>query len=495
MDPTFAATRLILCSCTGSTTDDTVLFHTPQYGFFLIAVLVAAGTLTEHRRARHAFLLAASYVFYAAWNVRYLGLIVFSTGLDWVVGSAIHRTNDRARRRLLLAVSLAGNLGVLAVFKYYGFFVDNLVDLLGLLGLHPSLPTLHVLLPVGVSFYTFQSMSYTIDIYRGEIEPRRSLLEFSLFVGFFPQLVAGPIVRARQFLPQLDGPQGATERQAGSGIYLILKGLLKKVVIADVLAVSLVDPVFADPSAFGAIAIIAAIYGFKFQIYNDFSGYSDIAIGTGRLLGYEFPINFRSPFKAASIADYWRRWHITMSTWFRDYLFVPLGGSRHGLARTCLNTLTTMALVGLWHGAAWTFVLWGLYHGVLLSLQGILTALRSRRGRPAPSSPLRRGAGVVTIFHLTMLGGVLFRAQSITTVGQMAARTAALAGGSTVDPRLVVLLGVAMLLHFAPESLKSGLEERFAASPPLLQGAAVAVVIALLVLVSGQAQPYYYFQF
>jgi alginate O-acetyltransferase complex protein AlgI len=474
---------------------DAVLFHTARFGFFLIAVLVVAGVLARHRRARQAFLLVASYVFYAAWNVRYLGLIVFSTLLDYVVGAAIHRSADTRVRKVLLGISLAGNLGVLAVFKYYGFFVDSLLDLLAVIGLYPSPPALHLLLPVGISFYTFQSMSYTIDIYRQELEPRRSLLEFSLFVTFFPQLVAGPIVRARQFLPQLDGPQGATEHQTGSGIYLILKGLLKKVVIADVLAVSLVDPVFSNPLRYGAGAILAAIYGFKFQIYNDFSGYSDIAIGAGRLLGYELPINFRSPFKAATIADYWRRWHISMSTWFRDYVFVPLGGSRSGLPRTWVNTLITMGLVGLWHGAAWTFVWWGLYHGVLLCLFTALVAVRSRPGLDRLLPRVPHLVGVLSIFHLTMLGAVLFRARDLATVRLLFSRTAALAAGAAVDPRLVALIGAAMLLHFTPEAWKEGLEERFAGLSPLLQGAAVAAVIALLVLVSGQAQPYYYFQF
>lgn len=472
-----------------------VLFHSAQFGFFLIAVLLLAGALAGHRQARHALLLIASCIFYAAWNLRYLGLILYSTLLDYTIGAAIHRSADPGRRKLLLCVSLVGNLGLLAVFKYYGFFAENVYALLETIGLHPSLPALQLILPVGISFYTFQSMSYTIDIYRRELEPRRSFIEFALFVTFFPQLVAGPIVRARQFLPQLDGATRATARQTGTGIYLILKGLIKKVLIADILAVYLVDPVFSAPARFGALAIVAAIYGFKLQIYNDFSAYSEIAIGTGRLLGFEFPINFRSPYKAHNIADYWRRWHITMSTWFRDYVYFPLGGSRSGLARTAVNILITFGLIGLWHGAAWTFVIWGLYNGALLCCHLAMVAFASRRDRSREPSPSRRLLGVLSVFHLTMLGGLVFRAADVETVRTMVSRGAALAEGAAIDGRLVLLIGVAVLLHFAPETWKLGAEERFAEMSPVLQGAAVALVLGLLVLVSGQVQPYYYFQF
>jgi D-alanyl-lipoteichoic acid acyltransferase DltB (MBOAT superfamily) len=445
-------------------------------------------------------LLAASWAFYAAWNIKYLGLILFSTLIDFIIGAAIYRTADDRKRKALLTASIVGNLGVLAAFKYYGFFVENLVALLELFGLHPSVPALNVILPVGISFYTFQSMSYTIDIYRGQLKPRKSLLQFALFVGFFPQLVAGPIVRAREFLPQLDRAPGATEYQTGSGIYLILRGLIKKVLIADVLAAYLVDPVFANPAGYGALAIIAAIYGFKFQIYNDFSGYTDIAIGSGRLLGYEFPINFRAPFKSATIGEFWRRWHITMGRWFRDYVFLPMRGSKRGLARTCVNIFVTFALVGLWHGAAWTFVLWGCYHGILLCLSAIKNRLAPRvvpGGLPKRSEWSATGLflRVAFMFHLTMPGGMIFRAADLDTVRIMVTKMWTLAPGATVNLHLVGLIAVAFALHFVPEDWKASLEDRFAHLHPLLQGAAVAIVIGLLVTVIGQGQPYYYFQF
>ncbi len=484
----------------GDDRPDLMLFHTAQYAIFLAIVLGLSGLLLRHRKTREAMLLVASWVFYAAWSTKYLVLILFSTLLDFIIGAEIHRTENPLYRKTLLGVSLVGNLGVLALFKYYDFFADNLSVLLQFFGFHPSIPMLDVILPVGISFYTFQSMSYTIDIYRGDLEPRKSLMEFALFVAFFPQLVAGPIVRAREFLPQLDRTPGATQEQTGSGIYLILKGLIKKVLIGDILAVYLVDPVFANPVGYGTLAIAAAIYGFKFQIYNDFSGYSDIAIGTGRLLGYNFPINFRAPFKAASIADYWRRWHITMSSWFRDYVFFPLGGSKGGLASSCRNTFITMALVGLWHGAAWTFVLWGCYHGSLLALSIIKNRVRARLRPDVPTgpdtwSPTGHLLRVALMFHVTMLGGLIFRAPNLETTKEMTGRLLHAVPGPAVDPRLLALIALAFCLHFVPEKAKAELEVGFTNLHPLLQGAAVAVVIALLVTIVSQTQPYYYFQF
>ncbi len=477
-----------------------MLFHTAQYAVFLAVVLGFSGLLLRHRKAREAMLLVASWIFYAAWNVKYLGLILFSTVLDFIIGAEIHRSRSPQVRKLLLTVSLVGNLGVLGVFKYYGFFVENFAALLQLFGLHPSLPALNVMLPVGISFYTFQSMSYTIDIYRGELEPRKSLMEFALFVAFFPQLVAGPIVRAREFLPQLDRTPGATSHQTGTGIYLILKGLIKKVLIADTLAVYVVDPVFANPMDYGVLAIAAAIYGFKFQIYNDFSGYSDIAIGTGRLLGYDFPINFRSPFKAPTITDYWRRWHITMSRWFRDYVFFPLGGSKGGLGRICLNTLITMGLVGLWHGASWTFVVWGCYHGILLVLSTVVGYLTARHRPGAATGPEGWSLSghflrVFVVFHLTMIGGLIFRSVSLATIGQMWTSSTTHGIGPGVSTEFLLLILLAFLLHFTPEMWKAQLEEGFSGLPAIVQGMIAAVVIGLVATAMSTAQPYYYFQF
>ncbi len=470
-----------------------MLFHSAQFGIFLLLVLALSAILARHRRARHLMLLAASAIFYAAWSVRYLGLILFSTLLDFLIGAAIHRSTDPRRRKLLLGASIAANLGVLGVFKYYGFFVRNLATLLGTVGLHPSLPMLDLLLPVGISFYTFQSMSYTIDIYRGQLEPRRSFVEFALFVSFFPQLVAGPIVRARQFLPQLDRRPAASERRTGSGLYRVLKGLTKKVFIADLLGRFMVDPVFAGPAGYGAVWGLLAVYAFKFQIYNDFSGYSDIAIGCGRLLGYELPENFRSPYKARSIADYWKRWHITLGAWFRDYLFFPLGGTRKGEMHTLVNLLLVMGLVGLWHGASWTFVVWGLYYGVLMCLARVRKLMFGQGGGEA--SLFGAAARVFFVFNLTAVAALFFRAPDLQTVRNIVCGSWMTAAGPRWGPAVLPLLLLAILLHFAPERWKRGAEELFVKLPPLAQGAVAALVIGLLVTVGGAADPYYYFQF
>ncbi len=470
-----------------------MLFHSAQFGVFLILVLLFSAILARHRQARHLMLLAASCVFYAAWNVRYLGLILFSTLLDYVLGAAIHRSADSRRRKLLLALSITANLGLLGVFKYYGFFVNNLAALLEAVGLHPSLPMLDLLLPVGISFYTFQSMSYTIDIYRGRLEPRRSFIDFALFVTFFPQLVAGPIVRARQFLPQLDRRPAASERRTGSGLYLVLKGLTKKVFIADLLGRLLVDPVFAGPAGYGAVWGLLAVYAFKFQIYNDFSGYSDIAVGCGRLLGYELPENFRSPYKAQSIAEYWKRWHITLGSWFRDYLFFPLGGTRKGELRTQVNLLLVMALVGLWHGASWTFIIWGLFYGVLMCLARVRKLLFKGAGGEVSAAGVV--ARVLLVFNLTAVAALFFRAPDLGTVRQMVAASWQSMAGPRWGPDVLPLLLLAVLLQFAPERWKHGAEELFVKLPPPVQGAVAALVIGLLVTVGGAADPYYYFQF
>ena len=468
-----------------------MLFHSAQFGIFFVLVLIFSAALSRHRYLRHSMLLLASYVFYMAWNVRYLGLILFSTLLDYVIGAQIHRTLDPKKRKLLLAMSIAGNLAVLGTFKYYGFFAENLESLLKICGLHSSLPVLKLLLPVGISFYTFQSLSYTIDIYRGVLEPRKSFIEFALFVAFFPQLVAGPIVRAKQFLPQLDRELALSGQRVGSGIYLILKGLVKKTCIADMLGLYLVDPVFASPTNYGVIWALVALYSFKFQIYNDFSGYSDIAIGTGRLLGFDLPMNFRSPYKANSISDYWARWHMTLGSWFRDYVYYPLGGSRRGGVRTCINLLVTMGLVGLWHGANWTFVIWGGYYGALLCVHWLYRKWKGRRNETF--SALGNAVRVFFTFQLTTLAVLPFRSPDLKTVQTLlfASRTA---HAEPISAALLVL-ALAAVLHFTPERWKGQTEECFVRMPPLAQGACSALVMGLLVTLGGASNPYYYFQF
>ena len=472
-----------------------MLFQTPLFLAFFLGVLLLSAVLGHRWVLRQAMLLVASYVFYMAWNQWYIWLIVFSTLLDYGVGAAIARSSNPGRRKALLMLSLAGNLGVLAVFKYYDFFTENIEALCASIGVAVSAPTLDVLLPVGISFYTFQTLSYTLDIYRGQMAPAKSLLKFALFVSFFPQLVAGPIVRAREFLPQLDREPQVSAEQASSGLYLVLKGLVKKVVFADVLGQFLVDPVFADPAAYGGFWVVLGVVGFKLQIYCDFSGYSDIAIGCGRILGFDLPKNFRSPYKAASVAEYWSRWHMTLGSWIRDYVFFPLGGSRGSGPRVVFNIMVTFLLVGLWHGASWTFVLWGAYYGFVACIERFWV-------KPAPfetdDEPLSSGrvARVCLTLFLTSIASVLFRATDLAEVGSIIRAIAepTLWAQRMAWPVLAVFL-LAAVTHFFPEEGKQRLEDRFVAAPAVLQALVVVGVLIALRLANVSTNPFYYFQF
>ena len=345
-------------------------FNTLLFVGFIIPVLILYWEVFAPRSVnwRNAFLLIASYVFYGAWDWRFLGLIVFSSGVDFVVGRQLGIERNTRTRKALLGLSLAVNLGLLGIFKYLGFFSDSLQDLLGWFGMQADVPTLNLLLPVGISFYTFQTLGYTIDVYRKQLEPEQNPLTFFTYVAFFPQLVAGPIERASRLLPQLNRAPSFDEMRVRSGLRLILWGYFKKVVIADNLAYY-VDPVFASPEGVGWIPSTIAVIAFSFQIYGDFSGYSDIAIGLSRLMGIELMTNFRAPYRAASMREFWQRWHISLSTWFRDYLYIPLGGNRKGSARTSLNIFLTFTISGLWHGAHITFVVWGMLHGFALLIE------------------------------------------------------------------------------------------------------------------------------
>lgn len=333
----------------------------------ILGPLVAFGILRA-RRVRMVFILAASYVFYAQWNWRFLPLIWGSSTLDWLLGNAIHNATTPRRRKLWLLGTVVVNLGILGIFKYFNFGVDSARTLLSSLGWQTPEVVLQVALPVGVSFFTFESMSYVIDIYRRELTPQKNYVEYLSFVAFFPHLVAGPIVRPRDLLPQLAGPARFSASEATEGLFLIAVGLLKKVAIGDYLAVNLVDRVFDAPTQYSGLECYAGMLGYATQIYCDFSGYTDIAIGIALLLGVRMPRNFDAPYKATEMVDFWRRWHISLSTWLRDYLYISLGGNRHGRIRTYLNLMATMLLGGLWHGASWTFVVWGGLHGWALAV-------------------------------------------------------------------------------------------------------------------------------
>ncbi|MCY2951876.1 MAG: MBOAT family protein [Planctomycetota bacterium] len=393
--------------------------------FFAFFALVWTGVLLLRTRiaARNLLLLAASYYFYGWWDWRFLGLLIFSTVVDYICGrlmGAKAPDAERGRRdRIILALSMVVSLGLLGFFKYYGFFVDSAVAALTRLGFQAHLSSLKIILPVGISFYTFQTMSYTIDVYRGHVPPARSLLNFALFVAFFPQLVAGPIERATALLPQFSRPTIITWPGLSSGTYLICSGLFKKVVLADN-AATVVQWMFSQNNPNGWEVILGA-YAFTLQVYCDFSGYSDIARGTARWMGFELMKNFNQPYLATNPADFWARWHISLSTWLRDYLFIPLGGTRKGPLRSYVNIMIVLVLAGLWHGAAWTYVVWGSFHGIILCAHRAIRPWLEKYLNP--QQPFARRAWhvcrVLIFFHIAAVGPLLFRSQNLQHVGEM----------------------------------------------------------------------------
>ena len=396
-----------------------MLFNTLQFGVFFLVVWGLYAAL-PHRR-QNLLLLGASYIFYAAWDWRFLSLILISTLVDFLCAEGIHASQRAPTRKALLAVSACTNLGLLGVFKYFDFFAGSLLHLLDQVGLSLAIQPLQVVLPVGISFYTFQSLGYTVDVYRGRVRPPESLVDFALFVAFFPQLVAGPIERAERLLPQICSPREVRAQWVRRGCFLIFLGLFQKNFVADNLS-AYVDTVFSAPLPPEGLAVLLALYCFAFQIYCDFAGYSNIARGLASVLGIRLVNNFDAPYLASNPRQFWGRWHISLSTWLRDYLYIPLGGSRAGPWRTGRNLALTMVLGGLWHGAGWTFILWGAYHGLLLASHRLLASLR-RDTPPATPWMVRAQAvlGPLVFFHLVCLGWLLFRAESLQQVGQMLA--------------------------------------------------------------------------
>jgi D-alanyl-lipoteichoic acid acyltransferase DltB (MBOAT superfamily) len=471
-----------------------MLFNSVEYAFLLLAAFAGYWLLAGHRRLRVLLLLAASYLFYASWNYKYLSLIFLSSTMDFGIGRALARVESRAGRRALLATSIAVNLGVLCVFKYFNFFTDSFVALLATFGLEASAWHLDVLLPVGISFYTFQTLSYTIDVYRRRLAPARSYPEYLLFVSFFPQLVAGPIVRASTLLPQIGRPPRLAADQGSRALFLIGAGLVKKIAIADFLGAHLVDKVFGNPEMYSSIEALAATYAYAFQIYADFSAYSDIAIGSAALLGFQIPRNFDAPYRAANLREFWQRWHISLSTWLRDYLYIPLGGSRRGPARTQVNLLITMLLGGLWHGAALTFVAWGAIHG--LALMGTRLAQRWW-GERAQADPLMRAVGVLVTFHVVCAAWVFFRAPTFGVALELFASLGALDFGvNNLDWPVLAVLAVAAGTHWIPREWIGAIRKGFHTIPAPVQALMlIGALLGLRQLALTDVTPFIYFQF
>lgn len=473
-----------------------MLFNTLSYAIFFAVVFTVAWLLASRVRLRLWFLLVASYYFYANWDYRFLALIFASSSVDWLLGNAIARAPTEKRRKQWLALTVAMNLGVLGLFKYFDFGVAEMSALLHSLGFNPPEIALRLTLPIGISFFTFESMSYVIDVYRRELPPHESYVEYLTFVAFFPHLVAGPIVRPRDLLPQLSSVARFDPTLASRALLLIALGLVKKVAIGDYLALNLVDRVFDAPLQYSALECYTALVAYAVQIYCDFSGYTDIAIGSAALLGIRFPQNFDSPYKAHNIVDFWRRWHISLSTWLRDYLYIPLGGNRHGRVRTYVNLLITMLLGGLWHGANLTFVVWGGLHGLMLAGTRAFHELRKKAGLGAPTR-LGHALAVLLTFHAVCFCWLFFRAKSLGDAQVFLERLATLSTfHPNLDPRLLGVLSVGLISHYVPEAWYERVLNVFARLPAVAQ-AAVLMLLSLSVreMASLEAVPFVYFQF
>jgi alginate O-acetyltransferase complex protein AlgI len=473
-------------------------FASPAF-FAFLPVVLAGYWLLPTRRHKYRFLLAASWFFYMSWNPWFIGVILFTSVVDFTAGRLIEATADGPRRRAWLWLSILTNLGLLGVFKYAHFFVDNSLALARHCGCNVPDWTVTLVLPLGISFHTFQGIGYTVDVYRRRVPAVRSFVDFALFVAFFPQLVAGPIVRPAEFLPQLVTPPWPTSGQILEGLQLFVRGLFKKVFLADRLA-QFVDVVFAHPAGYDAVTQRWAILAYAAQIYCDFSGYSDLAIGCARFFGFELPRNFNFPYRASSIADFWKRWHISLSAWMRDYLYISLGGSRKGSLRTCLNLILTMALCGLWHGASWNYVLWGLYNGVLLVLHRLYD--RAARGLPWAQRmrglAVYRGAAVLATFVLVAVGLVLVRAQcwadSRLLESALLCGVGPAAALRWVPAWMVLLVGMVAVGHLLgglADRVQSGLE----LAPPLQAAVYVAALVLVVVFGPGAGKAFIYFQF
>ncbi len=473
-----------------------MLFPTVDFAVFFLVVLTANWFLMPHQKAWRVVMLAASFFFYGSWDYRFTALLAGSILINQGFAVAIHRSAGRRRRRLVAAAVIA-NLGILGFFKYYGFLVSSVANTLRTIGVQPALPLLQVVLPVGISFFTFQALSYVIDVYRGKVEPV-PLLDFGVYLSFFPQLVAGPIVRASEFLPQMKEPRDPRRLDTSRAFYLIVAGLAKKVVIADFLATQIVDGVFTTPSQFSSLEVLVGIYGYAVQIYCDFSAYSDIAIGVALLLGFSFPDNFNAPYTALSIGDFWRRWHMTLSRWLRDYLYIPLGGSRGSRASTYRNLMITMLLGGLWHGAAWSFVLWGALHGSFLAYERWRDERRHARGVPDPPDTIgRRIVSRLIVFHLVCLGWILFRAGSLTVAWEVLNRLVTGWGPApAVTPAIVLAIVVGIGSQYVSRGVVVRIQATFSRLTPVLQGVVLALALAAI---DGLGQEgvaaFIYFQF
>ncbi len=467
-----------------------MLFNSWHFIIFILIVLLAACWLPRYKAAWKIFIISASCYFYGQWSYLYLGLIFVTAAVDFTIAQRLGHVMQRGR---LLAWSVIANLGVLAFFKYTNFLIQSANGMAHAAGSGWSITPLDIVLPVGISFYTFQNMSYTIDVYRGQLVARKSILDYATFTTFFPQLLAGPIVRASEFFAQLDKPNPIVWRDLQYGLVLIAAGYVKKIVLADNLAIS-VDQVFSSPQSAGAWDALLAVYAFAFQIYFDFSGYTDIAIGLALLFGFKFPRNFNYPYLAASFQDFWRRWHMTLSRWLRDYLYISLGGNRGSLSRTMANLMTTMLLGGLWHGASWNFVVWGGLHGAYLVIERLWL---SNMGWWKSEKRWARFCRAFIVFHFVCFAWIFFRANDFQSswiiIGKIASLTSE---RPQLDKHAFWAFGIVFLVFMHYILGKSRLKERLADASAVVFGFFVAVIVLTLIwFTPAKSVPFIYFQF
>lgn len=477
-----------------------LIFSSGLFLFLFAGFLLLYSTFRRATSARILYVILFSLYFYYKSSGIYFLLLIFAATSDFLIAQAIHRTQRRSARRWLVALSIAVNLGMLGYFKYTNFLIDISNQLFG----QGFLQFQNIFLPVGISFFVFQSLSYTIDIYRGELRPLKNWFEYLFYLSFFPQLVAGPIVRARDFIPQIRrNPVVVTRTMFGTGVFLILTGLFKKAIVSDYLSLNFVDRIFDEPLLYSGFECLAGIYAYALQIYCDFSGYSDMAIGIALLLGFRFPKNFDAPYKSATITEFWRRWHISLSSWLRDYLYISLGGNRRGRLRTYGNLLLTMLLGGLWHGAAMRFILWGGLHGMALALHKLwMKVIPGAKATGAEMHWWSRAAGIFFTFNLVCLGWLMFRADTMQTVSLMLHQifydfnAAMIPQVLTGYAGIFALIAFGYALHMLPGSADALTRRLVIRAPLVLQVVmAAAMIWCVMQIKSSDIQPFIYFQF
>jgi D-alanyl-lipoteichoic acid acyltransferase DltB (MBOAT superfamily) len=469
-----------------------LIFSSGVFLFFFIGFLLVYRAVLPHERARIIWATLFSTFFYYKSSGIFFLLLVGSVIVDFNLAKWIEQAKDQRSKKILLVWSLVANLGMLAYFKYTNYFVELLNGVSS-----SQFGPFDIFLPVGISFFTFQSLSYTIDVYRGQLKALDNIWDYAFFVTFFPQMVAGPIVRAADFLPQIHRVPFVSREDFGRGVYLFCVGLFKKAVISDYISVNFVERIFESPTVYSGLENLAGVYGYALQIYCDFSGYSDMAIGIGLLLGFQFPPNFDSPYQSLSITEFWRRWHISLSTWLRDYLYIPLGGNRGSRLRTYFNLLMTMLLGGLWHGAATRFIIWGGLHGL-----GLAAERWWKETFPGRPGALRRALGGLWTFHFVCFCWIFFRAEDLATVGAML-RQIAFDFRPEIFPefldgyaKVIFWMALGYALHLLPRPVEQWGERKVAALPLMGKALLLTLVVVLVMQIkSSDVQPFIYFQF